>query len=172
MRLDLQSIEAGLLGVGKAVVAGASLAEQQTQALIDAQPEAALLPMLLRRYVWNVREGAAAEAVAAQQGTRLRRVADADLPPLPERFAKPSKGGCIAAAVGPVGSLESYLPDTEAEVQCIRAAANFYRRPWFDSAAVRRAIGGRQGLRGIEYAQVRLLFTYAHSEGAREIRGS
>jgi len=74
---------------------------------MDAQPEVALLPLLLRRYVWNVEGGAAVEAAAAQQGTRLRLVPDADLPPLPQQFAMPNKAGCIAAAVGPVGSLDS-----------------------------------------------------------------
>lgn len=71
----------------------------------------------------------------------------------------------FAAAVGPVGSLESYLPDAEAEVQCIRATTNFYRRPWFDNVAVRRATGGRQGQRAIEYAQLRALFDYNCSPG-------
>lgn len=85
------------------------------------------------------------EAAAAQQGTWLRRVREAESPPLPQQFAKPSKAGCIAAAVGPLGSLDSYLPDSEAEVQCISAAASFYRRPWFEKVTVRRATGAAAG---------------------------
>lgn len=167
MRLDLSAIESGIAGPNSVLTAGATVAVQQTQELIDVQPEVALLPVLLRRYLWNVGNGAAVEAAAIQSGGRLRRLPDVELPPPEVQFANVSKGGCIAAAVWPVGSIESYLPDAESEVQCIRATANFYRCPWFDSVAVRRATRGRQVGRQIEHAQLRLLFSYPVSQVGR-----
>lgn len=163
-------MEAGTVQPGQPADPSWDADVRAAHALLEAQPEAALLPALLRLHLYAT---AAAAAAASGEGE------PAPILQLRQPTAAISREGWVAAAWDAAGPASR-----EGEGVLVRAAADHEGGPWFDCVSLWRPAGDAAGGGGSEgaeageegegeetFAQLRLLLEYDSGEPTRAAGG-